>query len=264
MTGAPTITLTTDFGQEGPFVGVMKGVILTRLPGAQIVDLTHAIHAHWPAEAGFWLSRSWSYFPEGTVHVAVVDPGVGTARDIVAAEMGGHTFLAPDNGLLPLVLRDNVERMHRLDMEWLENQNWLPLSPTFHGRDIIAPLAANIASGTTRVADIGPVANELVPCLLEEPMKSDNSIQGTVIAIDHFGNLITNIDERLLESFNTPEAQAGGKRFTFHRTYGQRKPGEFMALINSFGVVEISRVESSAADSLGLGRGAPVLLREAR
>jgi S-adenosylmethionine hydrolase len=152
--------------------------------------------------------------------------------------------------------------MHRLDMEWLKQQDWLPLSSTFHGRDIFAPLAASFASGSTSVADIGPVVDELVPCLLEEPVRTGQNIQGTVIAIDHFGNLITNIDQRLLESFHTPEAHAAGKRFSFHCTYGQRKPGEFMALINSFGVVEISRVESSAADSLGLGRGAPVLLKE--
>lgn len=264
MPASPTITLTTDFGQEGPFVGVMKGVILSRLPEVRIVDLTHAIHAHWPAEAGFWLSRSWAYFPEGTVHVAVVDPGVGTARDIVASKMSGHVFLAPDNGLLPLVLTDEVECTHRLDMEWLRQQDWLPLSPTFHGRDIFAPLAAGIAAGKISVADIGPATEELVPCLLEEPMRSGDSIQGTVIAIDNFGNLITNIEESMLESFATPEAHAAGKSFAFHRTYGQRRPGEFMALINSFGVVEISRVESSAAESLGLGRGAPVLLREAR
>src|SRR5579862_2106848 len=100
------ITITTDFGHQGPFVGVMKGIILTRFPTARIVDLTHEIVVHWPAEAGFWLARAYAYFPPGTVHIAVVDPGVGTARSIVAVQAGGHYFIAPDNGLLaPVVSR---------------------------------------------------------------------------------------------------------------------------------------------------------------
>ena len=101
MTRNPIITLTTDFGHKGPFVAVMKGVILQHAPDARIIDLTHEILVHWPAEAGFWLARSYRYFPAGTVHVAVVDPGVGTERNIIAVELDGHVFLAPDNGLLP-------------------------------------------------------------------------------------------------------------------------------------------------------------------
>src|SRR6476620_52446 len=115
------ITITTDFGHQGPFVGVMKGRILSRFPEARIVDLTHEIVVHWPAEAGFWLSRSFEYFPPGTVHVAVVDPGVGTSRDIVAVVAGGHLFLAPDNGLLaPVVARHPQASIIRLDLEKLE------------------------------------------------------------------------------------------------------------------------------------------------
>src|SRR5438128_11072102 len=110
------ITITTDFGHQGPFVGVMKGVILTRFPEARIIDLTHEIVVHWPAEAGFWLARAFGYFPPGTVHVAVVDPGVGPSRVIVAVSAAGHLFLAPDNGLLaPVVSRNAGAAIRRLD-----------------------------------------------------------------------------------------------------------------------------------------------------
>ena len=112
------ITLTTDFGLKGPFVGVMKGAILRQLPEAVIVDLTHEIPAHWPIEAGFWLARSYQYFPAGTVHVAVVDPGVGTRRNIIAGELDGHLFLAPDNGLLQPLLSQAGARCHRLAEDW--------------------------------------------------------------------------------------------------------------------------------------------------
>ena len=134
------ITLTTDFGSQGPFVGVMKGVILGRLPDARIVDLNHEIPAHWPVEAGFWVQRSYRYFPAGTVHVAIVDPGVGTTRSIIAARHDGHLFLAPDNGLLQPLLGSRPAHCHRLADDWLRRQGWPSPSNTFHGRDIFAPL----------------------------------------------------------------------------------------------------------------------------
>ena len=116
MQASGVITITTDFGHRGPFVGVMKGRMFSRFPSARIVDLTHEILVHWPAEAGFWLARSWQYFPPGTVHVAVVDPGVGTARDIVAVSYADHVFLAPDNGLLaPLINADGGATIVRVE-----------------------------------------------------------------------------------------------------------------------------------------------------
>jgi S-adenosylmethionine hydrolase len=260
---APIITLTTDFGHKGPFVAVMKGIVLSSLPTARIIDLTHEIHAHWPAEAGFWLARAYQYFPAGTVHVAVVDPGVGTARDIVVAEADQHVFMAPDNGLLPLVLDYiGAAKVFRLSQEWLQQQNWPDPSATFHGRDIFAPLAAAIASGRATAAEIGPPADDLVPSLVEPPELIGGQVRGTVIAIDNFGNLITNIDASCTDSFNQPEAKAAGRSFRFRRTYSQCPPGDFLALINSFGVVEIARAEGSAAESLGLGWGAPVTVAE--
>jgi len=255
------ITLTTDFGHKGPFVAVMKGVMFQRAPQVHIVDLTHEIHVHWPAEAGFWLSRAYRYFPTGTVHVAVVDPGVGTGRNIIAAEYEDHIFLAPDNGLLSLVFEPAKQvHIHQMSDDWLSRQDWPRPSSTFHGRDIFAPLAADIAAGKVRPGDIGPAVTDIVPSLLEEPSLVNGKISGSVVAIDHFGNLITNIDEKLIVGFRRPQIQAGGHRLTLHKTYGHCQPGEFLALINSFSVIEIARAESSAADGLGLGRGAPVVV----
>lgn len=255
------ITLTTDFGHKGPFVGVMKGVILARCPGAQVIDLTHDIPVHWPVEAGFWLARSYRWFPAGTVHVAVVDPGVGTGRSIVAGEHEGQYFLAPDNGLLAPVLGEHPPRCFRLDDAWRRAQGWPEPSSTFHGRDIFAPLAAAIAAGSLRIEQIGPPAAELMPSLLDEPEVNEGEIRGSVVAIDNFGNLITNIDGALLARLRVAEVLAGGQRLALKRTYGDSQPGQHLALVNSFGVLEIARAEGSAADSLGLGRGAPVVVR---
>jgi S-adenosyl-L-methionine hydrolase (adenosine-forming) len=254
------ITLTTDFGLQGPFVGVMKGVILSHFPAARIVDLTHDIPVHWPAEAGFWLSRAWRYFPAGTVHVAVVDPGVGTSRQIIGALHEDHIFLAPDNGLLEPVIGERPRRCHALDAHWRRQQGWSDPSHTFHGRDIFAPLAAGLAAGRFSLTDMGPAVAEIVPGLLEPPEPGEHEIRGVVVAIDHFGNLITNIDGRLVHKLRLPEVMVAGRRLPLHRTYGEQKPGDYLALVNSFGVVEIARAEGNAAAGLGLSRGAPVVL----
>ena len=257
------ITLTTDFGHKGPFVAVMRGVILSRTPDARVIDLTHEIHVHWPAEAGFWLARAYAYFPSGSVHVAVVDPGVGTSRDILAVEHEGHVFLAPDNGLLaPLIEADEATRVFRLDDHWRQQQDWPSPSQTFHGRDIFAPLAADLLGGRLQPSDIGPRTTDIVPSLLEPAEKHGQEIRGTVVTIDHFGNLITNIDEKMLADLPQPRVQAAGRRLPLLHTYGQTKPGDFLALINSFGVLELACAEGNAADRLGLGRGAPVTVTE--
>ncbi len=255
------ITLTTDFGHKGPFVAVMRGVILARAPDARVIDLTHEIHVHWPAEAGFWLARAYRYFPVGSVHVAVVDPGVGTNRDILAAECRGHVFLAPDNGLLAQLLEDeDTAQVFRLDDDWRRRQDWPRPSHTFHGRDIFAPLAADILSGRVAPADIGPATTDIVPSLLEPAEVRGDEIRGTVVTIDHFGNLITNIGGSLLADLRSPRVQAAGRSLPLLDTYGQTKPGDFLALVNSFGVLELACAEGNAADRLGLGRGAPVIV----
>src|SRR5215469_2007423 len=257
------VTITTDFGHQGPFVGVIKGCILTRFPAARIIDLTHEIVVHWPAEAGFWLARAYQYFPPGTVHIAVVDPGVGTSRAIVAVRAGGHLFLAPDNGLLaPLVSRARDALVVRLGVSQLARIGVQRPSATFHGRDIFAPVAAELAAGRCQVQELGETVTTLVPSWVEDPAVEARSVNGVVITIDHFGNLITNIDASLIERFRLPLVHAGNHSFPLLRTYGDTRPGEYLALINSFGVVEIARSENSAAEGLGLSRGAPVVVRD--
>ncbi len=260
---AGVITITTDFGHKGPFVGVMKGCILTRFPEARIIDLTHEIVVHWPAEAGFWLSRSFAYFPPGTVHVAVVDPGVGTSRDIVAVSAHGHVFLAPDNGLLaPILVRHPEATIVRLEAVNLARLGVSQPSATFHGRDIFAPVAAELAAGRWRAEQLGEPIRGLIPAWVDEPTADAAGVAGVVITMDHFGNLITNIDGQLLERFANPQIRAGNHLFPLRRTYGDVQPGDYLALINSFGVLEIARAEQSAAEGLGLSRGAPVTVRE--
>jgi S-adenosylmethionine hydrolase len=258
------VTITTDFGHQGPFVATMKGMILTRLADARIIDVTHEVPVYWPAEAGFWLARSYGYFPIGSVHIAVVDPGVGTNRDIIAIEADGHVFLAPDNGLLaPIVARAKNVSIHRVELASVKTRFNLPTpSATFHGRDIFAPLAAEIAAGRAQAADLGPSITDIVPAWVDDPTVSADHITGVIITIDHFGNLITNIEAALVQRFRRPVVRTGGHDFTLKRTYGDVRPGDFLALINSFGVVEIARAEQSAAEALGLGRGAPVVIAE--
>lgn len=257
------VTITTDFGYEGPFVATMKGRILMRFPAARIIDVTHDILVHWPAEAGFWLARSWPYFPDGTVHAAVVDPGVGTRREIIMVATDRHLFLAPDNGLLaPVIARLPDAVIHRLAPLALERFGLGAPSATFHGRDIFAPLVAELAAGRCQPSDLGKETKEFVPAWVEEPEVIGEAVRGVVITIDHFGNLITNIDQEFLRRFSRPIVHAGNHRLTLHRTYGDVRPGDYLALINSFGVVEIARAEQSAAEGLGLERGAPVSITQ--
>ncbi len=235
---------------------------MQRAPDARVIDLTHEIHVHWPAEAGFWLLRAYRYFPAGTIHIAVVDPGVGTQRNIVVVEFDGHVFLAPDNGLLPATFENSTQHhAWHLSEQWRARRNWPQPSNTFHGRDIFAPLAAELATGVIKPSDIGPPVTQLIPSLLDEPVVTGDQVHGTVVTIDHFGNLITNIDHDLLANFSAPRVSVAGHQFDIQDTYANVTPGDFLALINSFNVVEIARAEGSAAEGLSLGRGAPVTIK---
>lgn len=257
------ITLTTDFGHKGPFAAVMKGVVLCRFPGARIIDLAHDIPAHWPPEAGFWISRSYRYFPEGSVHVAIVDPGVGTEREIIIVLHDRHLFMAPDNGLLASMLNSAEGALvYRLRQDALPALRIGTPSLTFHGRDIFAPIAAEFAAGRLQPADIGARTDQWIPPWLDDPEVAPGKVSGVIITVDAFGNLISNIDQALIASFHNPVAALAGHRFALKATYGRVQPGEYLALINSFGVLEIARAEGSAADGLGTDRGAPVLIRE--
>jgi len=257
------ITITTDFGHKGPFAAVMKGVILTRFREASVIDLAHDIPAHWPPEAGFWIHRSYPYFPPGTVHVAIVDPGVGTDRDILLVEHDRHIFLAPDNGLLAPLLED-AGRIFKLDNDSLQKLGLGAPSLTFHGRDIFAPLAAEFAAGRLQPADVGNETADWTPGWLEDPEVMSDRVSGVVVTIDTFGNLISNIDGSLIQDFKEPKVRLAGHDFEIKPTYGRVKPGDYLALINSFGVIEIARAEGSAADGLGSERGAPVVVTDGK
>ena len=259
FTPSGVITITTDFGHKGPFAAVMKGVILERFAQARIVDLAHDIPAYWPPEAGFWISRSYRFFPAGTVHVAIVDPGVGTGRSIIVVEHDRHVFMAPDNGLLASMLSSAEHAaVYQLQQATLDQLHIKAPSLTFHGRDIFAPVAAEFAAARLKPSDLGARTDQWTPAWLDEPEVSDGRVAGVVITVDAFGNLISNIDQSLLQTFQSPVATIAGHRFPLKATYGHAKPGEYLALINSFGVLEIARAEGSAAAGLGTERGAPI------
>jgi len=264
MQPSGVITITTDFGHKGPFAAVMKGVIISRFHDAKIIDLAHDIPAQWPPEAGFWVGRSYQYFPRGSVHLAIVDPGVGTERDILLVEHDHHYFMAPDNGLLAPML-DSAEdaKVFKLDMGALQRLHISTPSNTFHGRDIFAPVAAELAAGRTTPVSIGTATCEWIPAWLDEAVVSAGKVSGVVVTVDAFGNLISNIDGQLIAEFRHPIVHVAGTDIDVQTTYGRVRPGEYLALINSFGVVEVARAEGSAAEGLGSDRGAPITVTEA-
>lgn len=257
------IALTTDFGGSEPYVGIVKARIFSRFSSARCIDLTHGVPAGRPDLAGFWLGRAWHEFPPGTVQLAVVDPGVGTARGVMLAQAGAQLLLAPDNGLLPEALR-NCE-----DVSWRAMDPALParlalgqMSRTFHGRDLFAPLAALFASGRLAPDAFGPLAAPADPCPLPRATRESASIVGRVLLADHFGNLCTNIDAALLEDFRQPVAEAAGIQLPLLATFGDAPTGSSLALVNAFGLVEIALNGASAADALGLEEGARVTVRD--
>jgi len=251
------VTITTDLGNKGPFLATMKGVILKHFPQACMIDLTHDTYVHWPAEAGFWWEHSYRYFPTGTVHLAVVDPGGAGETEAIAVVREGHAFLGPDNGLLAGIVGEAGDSsVYRVDAAKLGYE----AVSSFMGRDLLAPIAADLASGRMHPRELGPLMTEVVPSILPEPEMDAKHVKGTILAIDPFGNLISNIDQSLIKDFEHPVVHLAGHKFEMKPTYGRAKPGDYLALINSFGVVEIARAEGSAADGLGSDRGAPVII----
>ncbi len=263
MHASGVITITTDFGHKGPFAGVMKGVIAGRFPEANVIDLSHDIPAQWPPEAGFWVGRAYRYFPKGTVHVAIVDPGVGTERKILVVLADGHCFMAPDNGLLGRLLEDaDDSAAYHLDANKLDGLGLETPSATFHGRDIFAPVAAELAAGRVSVDEIATPTQEWAPAWLDRPEVSKGKITGAIVTIDTFGNLISDIDGELVQGFKAPVVHIAGRHIGMLQTYGRAEPGSYLALVNSFGVVEVARAEGNAAEGLGSARGAPVTITD--
>jgi hypothetical protein len=254
------VTLLTDFGSRDPFVGLMKGVALAIAPAARLVDLGHECDAYDVGAAAFWLGRGHGYFPPGTVHLAVVDPGVGSPRRAVAAVAGGHAFVGPDNGLLAeaLAAAGRVDGAVELDAA-RAGRGGAP-SATFHGRDVFAPAAARLAAGAA-LADLGDPLDPatLAPSPVPAPRPEGGALAGQVVVVDRFGNLITNLPVDEGARSGARVRWAGGE-LPLRRTYADAAPGAPLALVNSFGVVEIAVRDGHAASALGAGRGTMVSL----
>jgi S-adenosylmethionine hydrolase len=255
------ITLTTDFGTEDWFVGTMKGVIGTIGPKATVVDITHAIASGDIRAGAFALAASYKYFPRGTVHVAIVDPGVGTKRRAIGIQTERYFFVGPDNGVLSFALRSEKIKAVRA----LQNKAYFlePVSQTFHGRDVFAPVAALLARGV-QIAMFGPAVTNFVRLDWPEPKLHGNSIEGEVIYIDKFGNAIMNIPATTMASLGLKnfELFKGRKRICMLATHYQAVPaGRAVAVPGSSGYLEIAVNGGKASAMLGLHPGDCVVIR---
>jgi S-adenosyl-L-methionine hydrolase (adenosine-forming) len=241
------ITLLTDFGTRDSYVAEVKGVLLLAAPGAVLVDVTHDIPPGDVRAAGFVLSRVWHRFPVGTVHLAVVDPGVGTARRALAAETERHFFVVPDNGLLSALPAD----ARFVELAVPENA-----APTFHGRDVFAPTAARLAAGAA-LRDVGRPITDPYLSPLPSPRRSGEGWVGEVLYVDRFGSLITNLPDSIVGSgvrLTVGTTDVGPLR----RTFGDVERGQLVALVGSGGTIEVAVRDGSAAKVLGVGVGAEV------
>lgn len=252
------VTLTTDFGTQGSYVAEMKGAGLRVWPQVRFVDITHEVPPQDVRYGAFLLRQAAPWFPLGTVHVAVVDPGVGTERRILCFCVGGQFLVGPDNGVLSWA----AERLGAGSIRCREvrNQNlWHEqVSSTFHGRDIMVPVAVYLAHGGDWNA-VGPETNTWRRIPWPEARREGELIRGEVLFVDPFGNLITNITVELLAARPPAvEVKIRDRSARWVRTYGDAKPGELVALVGSSGYLEVAVVNGSAARQLGLGPGATV------
>jgi hypothetical protein len=260
MQRSKIITLLTDFGLRDGYVAAMKGVMLAVYPAAQLVDLSHEVEPQNVQAGSFLLQTHFRYFPAGTVHLAVVDPGVGTERAALACYAGGHFFVAPDNGLLDFCLDFSDQQTVRLTRRefWRET-----ISSTFHGRDIFAPVAAHLARGEPLLNLGGPFSlqRRLPPfaCRIEGKV-----LHGRIAYVDRFGNLISNISQQRLQEFSQNQpvtvSLAGHLIGGLSKTYGDVPPEAPIALIGSFGFLEIAVSCGNAQLRFGAGCGTPVTI----
>ena len=255
------ITLTTDFGTRDWFVGTMKAVILGILPRAKVVDITHEIPARDVRHAALALEDATEYFPPETIHAVVVDPGVGTLRAIVYARIGLQQYLAPDNGLLSrLVARTPPTKIFRIT----ESQFWLEkVSSTFHGRDILAPVAARLSLGLPP-EQLGPSLEKIIVLDWPRVRISPERIDGAVLEVDSFGNIITNITSEMLAGRPTDKRACIAcniyETWGVYHTYAEQPQGTLCAVIGSNGRLELAIVGDNAAARLGLNVGMPVVI----
>lgn len=251
------ITLLTDFSDRDGYVGVMKGVILGIAPQARVVDISHSIPPQEVRQAAWMLARSAPFFPPGTVHVAVVDPGVGTSRRGIIAQLGAQVFVGPDNGLMTLLHQrcaglGEIIRIHNLQNSAYQLK---PVSFSFHGRDVFAPAAAHFINGVALEEFGAPVSD---PLLLDfpEPRRGADGWVGEIIHVDAFGNLASNIRAQHLEKkANTRIIIKNMEINGIRNTFGEGMPGEMLAIMDSFGYLSICVVNGSAANALDAGVG---------
>jgi S-adenosyl-L-methionine hydrolase (adenosine-forming) len=251
------ITLMTDFGLRDGYTGVMQGVIYRIAPDVRITDISHLIRPQNVQEGGLVWGRSYPFFPEGTIHVGVVDPGVGTQRRPIAARLGAHFFVCPDNGLLTVPLEQAEQAGAQVEIVHLDQPRfWLPdVSNVFHGRDIFSPVAAHLAKGTA-LQELGSPINDPVRLQVPRPAQLANGWRGAIISVDHFGNLGTNLTGQQLSHLKNPRVRLGRYEIEgISRTFGDRPAGEPVALIDSDGNLAICVVNGDASKEMGINTG---------
>ena len=255
------VTLITDFGWTGEYVGALKGAILRVNPRCLIVDITHQIDPQNILQASFVLRKSYSYYPPGTVHGVIVDPGVGTERRAVVVEKDKYVFVGPDNGVFSGLLSPGGEIRAR---ELARKEYFLiPVCNTFHGRDVFAPVAGHLSLGLDP-AKLGPKVKNLVKIDFPEPRREKKHLTARILWADSFGNLITNVSREEYGRKLKTCFQIRGKGWSIERlsrTYGEGKPGQPMALFGSGGLLEISVNRGNARNTLGLNPGNPLTIR---
>ena len=256
----PIVTLTTDFGFNDHFVGTMKGVILNIMPNAEIVDICHSVQPYDILDAALTLAEAYNYFPTRAVHLVVVDPGVGSARRPIIASSDRHNFVAPDNGVLSLV----YAREERIHVRHISSEHYFlqPISNTFHGRDIFAPVAAYLAKGVDH-EKFGPEITDYVRFNAPKPKAVDaKTLRGVVLKVDRFGNLITNFtpqDVPALFEGKIFKLTVGKKEVSTLRTnFSEGTPGEVFAILGSMGYLEIAANRGPANQLTGAAKGAEV------
>ena len=260
----PIVTLTTDFGLNDHFVGTIKGVILDIVAGVEIVDICHSVQAFDVLDGALTIAQAYSYFPNGTVHLVVVDPGVGTARRPIIVTSERHHFVAPDNGVLSLVY-GREERLHVRHVT-AEHYYLQPVSNTFHGRDIFAPIGAYLAKGVD-AEKFGEEITDFVRFNAPKPKPVDgNTIRAVILKVDRFGNLVTNVTPQDVPALFQPQPPPfkiliGKREITeLHTNYAQGVPGSIFGILGSMGYLEIAANRGSAAQLLGTGKGTEVSL----
>jgi S-adenosylmethionine hydrolase len=257
----PIITLTTDFGINDHYVGTMKGVILEIVPEATIVDICHSVQAFDVLDGALTISQAYSYFPTGTVHVVIVDPGVGSSRRPIVASSDGFHFVAPDNGVLSLV----YAREPRMHVRHINSEHYFrqPVSNTFHGRDIFAPVAAYLAKQVDTIK-FGEEIDDFVRFNAPKPKQVEpNRLRGVVLKVDRFGNMVTNITPEdapmLFQEDSECKILVGAREVAgLRNAYAEGAPGELFGILGSMGFLEIATNRGSAAQLAGASKGTEV------